>query len=275
MDKSDNSLELSLPVKHVLDQISKRIRTGEILSAAVHHFSKASTTEYRLDDIKSTFNEWLDHTEEALKMISDSPGILKGFLRPTLDDVSEDEQLNTIMRNMRENINLLKMLNQKIEVQPEFSENSTERIVPDTKEVFIIHGHDDANRMRLQEMLENEFELKAHLMIKEAGKGRTLIEKFEEEAQLASYAFALLTPDDLVKVKNTESEYAQARPNAIFELGWFYGRLGRRHIAILFKKGTHLHSDLAGISRIEFSDSVDECFIEIKKELKEASIISE
>ncbi len=99
----------------------------------------------------------------------------------------------------------------------------------------------------------------------EAGKGRTLIEKFEDEAQRAAYAFVLLTPDDVIKKSDTE--YSQARPNVIFELGWFYGRLGRDRVCILFKEGTQIHSDLDGISRVEFTDSVMEKIHEIEREL--------
>jgi hypothetical protein len=48
--------------------------------------------------------------------------------------------------------------------------------------------------------------------------------------------------------------YAQARPNVIFELGWFYGSLGHSRVCILFKNGTQIHSDLGGISRVQFAD---------------------
>lgn len=53
----------------------------------------------------------------------------------------------------------------------------------------------------------------------------------------------------------------------IFELGWFYGRLGRGRVCILSKKGTRIHSDLAGISYIEFDNLVDEKIQEIDREL--------
>ena len=58
-----------------------------------------------------------------------------------------------------------------------------------------------------------------------------------------------------------------ARPNVIFELGWFYGRLHRDKVCILHKKGTKIHSDLEGVSRIEFTDDVTDKRDEIEKEL--------
>ena len=106
----------------------------------------------------------------------------------------------------------------------------------------------------------------------EPGKGRTLIEKFEDEAQRAAFAVVLMTPDDQVSID--DDTYAQARPNAIFELGWFYGRLGRDRVCILFREGTSIHSDLDGISTIKFQKSVREKIDEIEKELMAAEILT-
>lgn len=67
--------------------------------------------------------------------------------------------------------------------------------------------------------------------------------------------------------------YSQARPNVIFELGWFYGRLGRSRVCILFQEGSKLHSDLDGVLRIQFRESVEEKLGEIEKELKAAGLL--
>ena len=106
------------------------------------------------------------------------------------------------------------------------------------------------------------------------GRGRTLIEKFEEEASTSAFAFVIFTPDDFIEVPDSGERYTQARPNVIFELGWFYGRLRRDKVCILFKKGAKIHSDLGGINRVEFSESVDEKIADIESELKEAGVIA-
>lgn len=62
-------------------------------------------------------------------------------------------------------------------------------------------------------------------------------------------------------------------PNVTFELGWFYGRLGRSKVCILSRKGTKIHSDLDGINRIDFTESVEERIGEIERELKEARLV--
>lgn len=137
--------------------------------------------------------------------------------------------------------------------------------------VFIVHGHDELNLLRTKELLRERWALEPVVLSGQPGKGRTIIEKFEDEARRASFAFVLLTPDDVIQ--KDESEYSQARPNVIFELGWFYGRLGRDRVCILFKEGTQIHSDLDGLSRIQFKDSVAESMAEIESELVEAGLL--
>jgi predicted nucleotide-binding protein len=167
-------------------------------------------------------------------------------------------------------------LKQEIEGHPEDvldrpvadEQPQTERIeVPGPKghAVFIVHGHDELNLYRLKDLVRERYALEAIVLANEPGQGRSLIEKFEDEAQRASFAFVLLTPDDLIT--KPDGTYSQARPNVIFELGWFYGRLTRKRVCILFKSGTKLHSDLDGISRIEFKENVSEKLAEIEREL--------
>lgn len=142
---------------------------------------------------------------------------------------------------------------------------------PAARSVFIVHGRDEVNLLRLEKLLKTRWELDVIIMRDKPAQGRTLIEKFEQEAEHAAFAIALFSPDDFVETR--DAEYLQARPNVIFELGYFYGKLGRRHVCILLKKGTKIHSDLDGINTIEFLDSVEEKMGELEKELQAAILI--
>lgn len=165
------------------------------------------------------------------------------------------------------------------------------RVIPQTRRVLLIHGHDDANLLRLADVLRARG-LQPIILRQEPAKGRTLIEKFEQVAATCAFAFALMTPDDQVRidvgkpdvrdyydhpavqmVRQMGQQYAQARPNVTFELGWMYGQLGRDRVCILFKKGTQIHSDLEGIERIEFAESVEEAVSGIERELKAAGLL--
>lgn len=142
----------------------------------------------------------------------------------------------------------------------------------ESRTIFIIHGRDELNLLRLKELLRERWGLEPLVLSGEAGRGRTLIEKFEQEAQRAVFALALMTPDDVVDTG--QEEYIQARPNAVFELGWFYGRLGRSRVCILLRKGTTLHSDLDGISRIHFHEQVSEVVDQLERELVETGVLA-
>lgn len=81
-----------------------------------------------------------------------------------------------------------------------------------------------------------------------------------------AFAFAILTPDDWVE--NNGKEYFQARPNVLFELGWFIGIYGRDKVRIIKKKSTELPSDLSGLISINFNENLEEAFLKIKQELE-------
>ena len=155
--------------------------------------------------------------------------------------------------------------------KPKSSEIAVTRVLPETRRVFIVHGHDMENALRLYARLKDRFGLDPVILSEEPSKGRSIIEKFESEAATCSFAFVLFTPDDFIQ-KGDES-YSQARPNVILELGWFYGRLGRDKVCILFRKGTSIPSDLGGIGRIEFGSSIDEKIIEIENELEAGGLM--
>lgn len=152
-------------------------------------------------------------------------------------------------------------------------ERPLSRVVPLTRSVFLVHGHDTANTLRLSTLLKRRFQLNPVILSERPGRGRVLLEKFEEEAGVCSFAFALLTADDLVASEHQPSR--QARPNVLFELGWFYGRLGRGHVCILHQSGTSIPSDLAGIARVAFRYSVEEALGDIELELQAAGIIGQ
>lgn len=142
---------------------------------------------------------------------------------------------------------------------------------PAGRSIFIIHGHDEVNTLRLRLMLQDHFRLNPVLMMRKPGMSRALLEKFEDVAATCSIAFALITPDD--QITNREAPYFQARPNVIFEVGWFVGRLGIPRVCLLLKDGTTVHSDIDGVSRIHFRENVEEKVIDIQRELEAVGLL--
>jgi predicted nucleotide-binding protein len=151
----------------------------------------------------------------------------------------------------------------------------TERLIPGTKRVLIVHGHDEVNLHRLADLLKARH-LEPVILKREPGKGRTLIEKFEEEAKTCAFAFVLITPDDVVHPADGEDKgHVQARPNVFFELGWAYGRLGRARVCLLFRRGMTISSDLQGVEWVDFIENVEEAVLGIERELKAVHLMPE
>jgi predicted nucleotide-binding protein len=120
--------------------------------------------------------------------------------------------------------------------------------------------------------LKSEFKLNPIVLVEQPDAGcKTVVEKFEYYAQTCNYAIAVFTPDD--EVTSGAETYLQARPNVIYELGWFCGGLGRSSVMLLLKEGTSLFSDFGGILQKRFTQNISEKVIEIKRDLVASGII--
>ena len=142
---------------------------------------------------------------------------------------------------------------------------------PTDNQLFVIHGHGMNYLQEFKDLLKNKFDIEPLILIEEPNQGKTVIEKIEDYGKNCAFAFAILTPDDLIK-KDGE-EYFQARPNVLFELGWFIGRYGRSKVRIIKKRGTELPSDFGGLLTLNFENSIDELFEKIKLELVDLGIV--
>ena len=160
------------------------------------------------------------------------------------------------------------------QIEREERSMETEMSIRNSKKVFIIHGHDEARRRELEKILRDDFHLEPVVLLDKPNQGMTIIEKFEKYAVECSYAFALFTPDDIIS-KGDNDYYFQARPNVIFELGWFYSNLGRARVCVLDQASekSEIFSDLKGVLRIQFNNQITEKYKEIERELKSVGII--
>jgi hypothetical protein len=145
-------------------------------------------------------------------------------------------------------------------------------LAPATKNVFIVHGHDELNLRRLSQLISDDFKLAPIVLLDKPGRSAPTIDKFEQHAETCSYAVSLFTADDKVVTK-TGTEYWQPRPNVIFETGWFVGRLGKERVLILFQEGVKIYSDFDGVNRIQFQSDVQDKFRGIQAELEAARLI--
>ncbi len=166
------------------------------------------------------------------------------------------------------------MMEERAEAIEEIDKSRDIYLPPGGEKVFVIHGHAEDKWRELRDLLEDKLGLKGRVIVlkEEASRSETVIQKFEKHAKQCCYGFALVTPDD--EVKKQDAAYRQARPNVIFEIGWFYGHLGPSRLCILKRAGTEIPSDLGGVVTLEFDKAVGEVFLQIEQELEVAGIIA-
>ena len=174
-------------------------------------------------------------------------GTDSGFQRAYVDGL---ESAGSVLKSMIEEINEYWEDENQTPTSSKIHENA--QII--TNEIFIVHGRDEGAKNMVARFLER-LDLKPVILAEIPGKGRTIIEKFEQHAQVG-YAIVLLTPDDAGSLQGDENApKPRARQNVIFELGFFIGHLGRARVCALTGGDVEIPSDYAGIEYIPFNDA--------------------
>lgn len=222
------------------------------------------------------YQEWIEGDSKMLEqceqLVEDNPGYETDYWA-----------IRAMIRLHRKQLKILQDLEgdlQQIETSERYRiENQSDEAShvesdgQDRRKVFIIHGHDEARWRELEKMLADEFGLDPIILQEQPDRGaNTIIEKFEHYASQCSYAFAIFTPDD--EIENNGMKYLQARPNVMFELGWFCAYKNRGKVMLLLQEKTEVFSDLQGVIQKRFHSRVSEQYRDIRNELIEAQILT-
>jgi predicted nucleotide-binding protein len=139
--------------------------------------------------------------------------------------------------------------------------------------VFVVHGHDEKSKAEVEGLL-TQWGLEPIVLHRQADQGLTIIEKFERHADVG-YAVIMMTPDEVAYLARDDAmtdairkKEFRARPNVIFEFGYFVGRLGRNRTCCLYTGNVALPSDLSGLLYKRFDASVNEVAPSIMMDLK-------
>jgi predicted nucleotide-binding protein len=261
-------------------QITERIDKGKSLR------STQVVTDAQLNALADKFDAWNQYNSLMLIKLFSDKVLAEGYR----DNISNDYQetsgsfFNSRKDNLKSNIleqinfldNTLELLNL---MEVDDSSQTAKEPVSTTnekkltgKKVFIIHGHDEAKLRELKEMLREHFQLEPVVLIDiPDGGATTVIEKFEKHAKECVYAIALFTPDD--QVQKNGQVYLQARPNVLYELGWFCAKLGRERVLLILKKDTTLFSDFGGVIQKVYIEKVREVYKDLMMEFKAVGLI--
>jgi predicted nucleotide-binding protein len=192
-----------------------------------------------MDLIKDLFGEESGHYKTIRDAAKFSMGVQQKLLL---------EELDLIINELKDITAIESSKASQIIVDKPFSSGKNE--------VFIVHGRDTDVKEDVAYFLK-ELGFKPIILHEQPNAGRTIIEKFEYHSSV-EYAVVLLTPDDIGGLKSEPNKQSlRARQNVIFEMGCFFGKLGRRNVCALVSPGVEQPSDLDGIVYITL-DKEDE-----------------
>lgn len=172
-------------------------------------------------------------------------------------------------RNVRNSIECLESIMQREKMAAELKSSGIENGMNiQSKNVFIVHGHDSALKLNVARTLE-KLGLSPTILHEIPNKGNTIIEKLEDAAMHCSFAIILLTADDIGRSKTEKELKPRSRQNVIFEHGYFIAKLGRDRTMCILDKDVEKPGDLDGVVYVE-SVSDLEWQMKLVQELKAA-----
>lgn len=241
-------------------------------------------SEAAFEEGRTVYRKWHDFNVELLRRMFDQPEYADTFSRSgSVSFFAMDrhwtQDFRDFIERLQKKIDYLDGLAERIELidlAPGVSDHKF--VAPQTTvsrstpkggtKVFLVHGRDEEAKNVVARFIE-KCDLIPVILHEQVDQGRTIIEKFEQESDVA-FAVVLLTPDDVGGL-NEETPALQQRPrqNVILELGYFVGKLGRDRVCA-FKKGEiEVPSDFSGVLYTPFGS--DESWkIRLARELKAA-----
>jgi predicted nucleotide-binding protein len=209
-----------------------------------------------LEQARHERKKWSDFNAELLKRIVDTNELVNDYY-PSAGAVSYiapfAEEVKKFYSDVRDYITRLESILGRLELIPEspaLARPTEEQPIGSRPEVgrrvFVVHGHDEEAKQSAARCL-GKLELEAIILHEQPNQGRTIIEKFEDYADVG-FAAVLLTPDDMGAARDDiDNLRPRARQNVIFELGFFIGKLGRERVCALHRGNVEIPSDFAGV----------------------------
>jgi predicted nucleotide-binding protein len=271
---------LAVPRSEAKRRINEQI---EKLKPVLKNFGDSGDVE----QARAQLDQWAKYNMELLKRLFDSNVIaneysyaeVKGLnirhsLSKWLDGYAPSEEIaDKFVKEVEVHVTELKGILERLELIPEPAEISAEGEeagIERGSDIFIVHGHDESAKQAVARFIE-KLGLKAIILHEQPNAGRTIIEKFEDYANVG-FAVVLMTPDDVGATKDKKDQLLpRARQNVVFELGFFVGKLGRNRVCALHKEEVEIPSDYTGVLYVAM-DEDGGWQLKLAKEIKAAGI---
>lgn len=227
----------------------------------------------QLAKAKADAEKWAQYTIDLLRSLFTDPSIEAEFGNPRYKPPSFGLPAPHFNQWMETRILRLESIQERIDLFPTIESEAEVSAVPATpltRDIFLVHGHDDGAKSEVARFLE-KLDLKPIILHEKPSKGQTIIEKFETHSDVG-FAVVLLTPDDEGHPKGQPTAMKdRARQNVVLELGYFLGKLGRKRVAALLKGTVELPGDYDGVVYTPM-DAQGAWHLKLAKEIKEAGI---
>lgn len=282
-DISNLSSNLIFNKEDFKNRIEERIKEGKkLLTYEVivnrTEFNKYILSGYRTvydktseQEFLSLYSKWKEYNIELLKRSFDIPE--NEYVSEYKDNISKNfsliEEVDGSKIDIKNQITFLESIIGRLELIPtkEKRKTSNKMGTINTNKIFIVHGHNEALKEKVARMLGN-LKLEPIILHEQSDNGMTIIEKFEQHSNDVNFAIILLTADDFGNVKTEKKANPRARQNVIFEMGYFYAKLGRNNVFLLKENEVENPSDLSGIIYTPY-DKQDAWKMKLVKQLKE------
>jgi predicted nucleotide-binding protein len=198
------------------------------------------------------FNLWKDKTSVVLRrVLGDSNPLYESFMTVKYHSsvlhsgMTNEDYRRYRVAGVKRAISILDAARLEVELSGGVPEaKGTPSVGSD---IFIVHGRDDARKHEVARFLRALTAREPIILHEQANAGATLIEKFEKYASSTAYAVVIASADDFGGLAGSDEAKPRARQNVVFELGFFFGTLGRAKVALLYEDGIERPSDVDGI----------------------------
>ncbi len=265
---------LQMPLEEAKNRIRDRIEEGRQL------LQRQIGNEAALDDARVKRDQWSDYNADLLRRIVDTEDLVRDYY-PIGGCLSTQTppfqgQVKEFFSDVQYYINSLESILGRLELIPEAPnlpqsvESQQTKDSKPSERIFVVHGHDEEAKQSVARYI-TQLGLKPIILHEQPNQGLTIIEKFENYANVG-FAIVLLTPDDVGASKSDkDNPRPRARQNVILELGFFIGRLGRERVCALHKGNVEIPSDFSGILWVPM-DSNGAWQLPLAREMKAAGL---
>ena len=213
-----NSSEHTRWLSNVLRVLDEKFGTDSQYSTTIRAFPWKETASGIYSAYNYQSERERDHQNAFCRQMEQAKGIILSAI-DALTEKLEESEIDTVQENKGTMLGAF-----------------------DPKKVFIVHGHNEEMKQTVARVV-TKLGLNPIILHEQANEGRTIIDKFETNAENIQFAIILLSGDDLAtSIRNLEGAKDEeiksklekrARQNVVFEMGYFAGKLGRNRFPIV------------------------------------------